>query len=158
MHGTWGQKWDNTNYLLQELRNTHENQAELSPHTFKALLERLFTSYRELADWLWEDDTALTKEDVLDYVYSDPALKICDALAQTCKHRKRNAKSKHDPITAWLSKVSSRGADARVNWENEDQTIKGEGNALELAEQVADAWWRFFESAGLVHLSSTSGD
>ena len=54
--------------------------------------------------------------------------------------------------------MSSRGADARVNWENEDQTINGEGNALELAEQVADAWWRFFESAGLVHLSSTSGD
>jgi len=145
--GSWQQKWMDTEWLLADLRKLYGTDT-VSNVTLRILIEAVLKTCRELADWLWEhpSETRMTSKQVLKFVHADPALSVCDGLAQTSKHNRRSQGK--DPLTAWVAEVTDNSA--TVKWENASGSVTGQRDALELCEACADAWLAFLKREGLL--------
>jgi hypothetical protein len=71
----------------------------------RRIVEDLFKTCRELADWLWQN-TNVNKSTVIGLIRRSPSLRLADAMAQTTKHHTRRS-GKDDPITARITESAS---------------------------------------------------
>ena len=58
----WQQKWINIEYQLRNLDELYTGQPAPSNITVLVLIEGLFKSCRESADWLWEDPLTTVRD------------------------------------------------------------------------------------------------
>lgn len=113
----------------------------------KRELENFFTQCLHLGDWLWEDTaTSLTKLQVQGFITNDPALRVCDAMANTSKHHTRN---KPGAMTARISTVATDATGVKVTITWSDGLKTGAEDALDLAQRCVASWAAFLLANGL---------
>ena len=134
----WPQKWRDVVHGLNELRQSYA-QNDLNNEVVRRQVEEFFKGCRELADWL---RASAGRGEAMDFVHTNPALKLCDAMAQTTKHHTRHAKPNGDPITAWIARIHGAGVKAEIEW-SAQSGASGVEDALDLAEQCVAAWESF---------------
>lgn len=142
----WQQKWRDVISGLDALQATYQ-QSDLNNEVVRRQVEGFFKDCCELADWLQEQ---ASRPQAMSYLKSDPALKLCDGMAQTTKHHTRKSGNRNpDPITARISKVyGGQGVRAEIEWSTPSGST-GSEDALDLAQRCRTAWERFFQLHGL---------
>ena len=141
----WQQKWRDVITGLDALQVTYR-QRDLDNEVVRRQVETFFKDCCELADWLRKQADS---PNAMNYVKTDPDLKLCDGMAQTTKHHTRAPSSKQDPITARISWVhGGQGVRAEIEWSTPSGST-GIEDALDLARRCKSAWERFFAQHGL---------
>jgi hypothetical protein len=142
---TWQRKWRDVLHEQQTLGNTYMG-GDLHVDDFTRQVECFFKTCRELADWIEESTNLPAKA----YVMGQPALELCDAVAQTAKHYTRRQPPGRDPITAIVVKLHGDeiGNHADIEWTKQSGTGGGV-DALDLAARCVDEWQQFFQHHGL---------
>ncbi|MEU4242180.1 hypothetical protein [Actinoplanes sp. NPDC026619] len=145
----WVERWQDLEDAKQQVEVVCQVGTDISPDRARRAFLMFFRLCREAADHI-EDETGLPAQA---HVHADPALRICDALAQTTKHRTRDKKpgtKDPDPMTARISQVEStpNGERVTIAW-NTWHGLTGTEDALALARRCALAWQRFFQLHGL---------
>lgn len=142
----WQQKWRDVLSGLRQIEQTY-GQNDLDNEIVRRQIEDFFKDCREFADWLKH---SAGKAEAMNFVATDPDLKLCDALAQTTKHHTRKLKGS---IRAWIAEIhGGRGVWAEIEWSDPSGNTNTE-DALDLARRCVSAWRRFF---GHHQLSPTS--
>ena len=140
---TWQRKWRDLQHELQTLENTYAGKV-LNVDELTRQVEYFFKTCRELADWIQE----ATGQPAIAYVKSQPALDLCDAVAQTAKHYTRDPSRGRDsdPITAIVVQLygDETGIHADIEWTKESGA-DGVADALDLARRCRDEWRGFFQ-------------
>ena len=140
----WQQKWRDIQARLTTIERTYVAD-DANNEEVRLQVEDFFKDCRELADWLLVD--ADLPEAML-YVVTDPALAVCDGLAQTIKHHTRNGRAR-DPLSARISWVhGGEGVRVQIDW-SRPSGESGTEDALHLAGKCEAAWLRFFRRHGL---------
>ncbi|MCX5260412.1 hypothetical protein OOK27_40775 [Streptomyces canus] len=141
----WQQKWRDVINGLDVIEATYR-QNDLDNEAVRRQVETFFKDCCELADWLQEQAGTSA---AVDYLKSDPDLKLCDGMAQTTKHHTRAPSRKRDPITARISRVDGgQGVRAEIQWSTQSGST-GTEDALDSAQRCKSAWERFFRQYGL---------
>jgi hypothetical protein len=140
---TWQRKWRDLQHELQTLENTYAGKV-LNVDELTRQVESFFKTCRELADWIQE----ATGRPAIAYVKSQPALDLCDAVAQTAKHYTRDPSRGRDsdPITAIVVQLygDETVIHADIEWTKESGA-DGVVDALDLARRCRDEWREFFQ-------------
>jgi hypothetical protein len=139
----WQQKWQDLVDRREQIRQAYVTTTGLSNEQVRRIVEHFFAICRELADWL-KQNAGLTQ--ALDFVTSDPYLRLCDAVAQTTKHHTREGK---DPISARVMNISTgpHGISVEIEW-TRPSGDNGSADALDLAERCVAAWQRYINRSG----------
>src|SRR5688572_28504669 len=86
----WSNHWYDVQQELRAVEAACQPGANRDNQSLKRSFETFFTVCFHFGDWLWEDQsTGLTKRQVENFIDSDPALRVCEGLANTKKHRTR---------------------------------------------------------------------
>jgi hypothetical protein len=145
----WQEQWANVLDLLKEIERYYQPGNFPGDRTVRRSVRYFYLECFHVGDWLWEDKgTTLTKDDVAPFVLADPALSICEAMANTSKHHTR---SNPKWMSAWVHSVTHNQeldvADAVIEWKK--GATGGTIDALDLARQCYMAWRGFQKSRGL---------
>ncbi|WP_237164683.1 hypothetical protein [Mycobacteroides salmoniphilum] len=114
--------------------------------------EGFFKTCRELADWIKEE----TGRDAIKHIHDAPGpafptpLQLCDAVAQTAKHRTRVPKERREPISATTGIVhrGENGLQADIAWRTGQSNISTV-DALALAKKCIGEWQSYFQNNDL---------
>jgi hypothetical protein len=140
---TWRRKWREVLHDRQSLADAYAED-HLDAEHLNRRVEAFFKTCRELADWIEE----ATGRPAIAYVKSQPALDLCDAVAQTAKHYTRDPSRGRDsdPITAILVQLygDETVIHADIEWTKESGA-DGVVDALDLARRCRDEWREFFQ-------------
>jgi hypothetical protein len=138
----WQETWQDITHALQEITDAYGTR--MGNDAVRRSVLTFFGSCRKLADWLYQN---AGKAQALEFVNTDPDLRICDGFAQTDKHHTREGK---DPITARIIKMqmTPEGARVEVGWSSKSGAA-GTEDALDLARRCVAAWEKFFKHEGL---------
>jgi hypothetical protein len=144
----WTRKWRDVLDGLAELEGLY-SLPDTSNEPARRAVEVFFARCRELADWL-QHNAAVDKADLYDLRSTDPALKICDGMAQTTKHHTRTRDRRNpDPITARVSWFhGGPGVHLDIDWSTASGA-SGTEDALDLARRCVSSWRAFFAAHGL---------
>jgi hypothetical protein len=136
----WQRTWRDVQHDYGALAAAYQRKG-VNDDDFTRRIEVFFKTCRELADWIHRQHPGL---DAMDYVNTESALKICDALAQTAKHHTR-----YKGITAKVEELflEANGARADIAWT--DGSSSGTLDALKLADDCIAEWKAFFQQHGL---------
>ena len=144
---SWREKWNDVLRGIQQVEDVYATREGLGNEDVRRAVENFFRPCRELADSLWQD-AGLDKPAVMQFVLSDPNLRLADAMANTIKHHTREGK---DPITARVFYVSvgPEGASARIDWSRPSLARSYSRDALKLARKCVTTWRGFLRQKGL---------
>jgi hypothetical protein len=133
-------KWQDLMNLLKQVETIYAAKEGVGNEDMRRAVEDFTTTCRELGDWLWQN-TALTKNTVIQAIKRSPYLRLADSMAQTIKHHTRTGK---DPITAGIAeiRVGPDGARARIDW-SRPSGASGSIDALDLTRGCTRSWRRF---------------
>ncbi len=145
----WVERWRDMDDAWQQVEEICQVRTGVSSDRARRAFLMFFRLCREVADFI-EDET---DQPAQAYVQADPTLRICDALAQTTKHRTRNKKpgpKDPDPMTARISHVEGtpNGERVTIEWTTW-HGLTGIEDGLDLARRCVTAWERFFQQYGL---------
>lgn len=141
--GPWQEQWSTVRQLLAEIEKYYQPGGFPQDWTMKRNVKYFFIECFHLGDRLWEDKaTGFDEDEIKKFILADPALKICEAVANTSKHRtRRNSKA----MVAWVHSVTHNqvveAGDAVIKWEQEQNTA--EVDALWLAKECYSSWRQF---------------
>jgi hypothetical protein len=143
----WSNHWYDVQQELRAVEAACQPGANRDNQSLKRSFETFFTVCFHFGDWLWEDQsTGLTKRQVENFIDSDPALRVCEGLANTKKHRTRR---KMNAMTVVIAEVhyDRTGSRAIVEWTEMQRS--GSEDALDLARRCVVAWERYLKANGL---------
>ena len=136
----WTQKWRDVLDGLAEVERLY-TLSDTSNEPARRAVEVFFARCRELADWL-QENAGVPQRDLEILLASDPALKLCDGMAQTTKHHTRRQRQR-DPVTARVSWFHG-GPSVRldIDWSTATGN-SGTEDALDLANRCVTSWRAF---------------
>jgi hypothetical protein len=146
---TWQRKWRDVLACLQEMEGVYNASGadrRIDVDQFTRQIEGFFKTCRELADWIEGSGNG----PALAHVRVDPsAPKVCDAVAQTAKHWRRNPPSNNEPspITALVPSLygpHDRGVHADIVWRHAGSPDQRE-DVLSLVRRCIDELRAFFQ-------------
>ena len=143
----WYEKWYDVRQHLDALEAVCRSGAYPGNDPVVRSCKTFFTECFHLGDWLWDDpSTGLTEQEVQQFILGDPALRICEGMANTNKHHSRR---KATYVTARISSVNSddKGTQASVSWSQGKQSSSDD--ALDLARRCVAAWQGYMAAKGL---------
>jgi hypothetical protein len=143
----WYAQWYDVREHLRTVDADCQPGAYQGNQRVKRAFENFFTECFHLGDWLWDDKaTGLTKKQVSAFILKDPALRVCEGVANTSKHRTR---SQPGAMTAWIASVTpdEKGTRATVEWSQSQNS--GTTDAFAVARRCVDAWDGYLKAIGL---------
>jgi hypothetical protein len=143
----WYEKWHDVRQHLDALEAVCRPGAYQGNDPVVRSFKTFFTECFHLGDWLWDDPASgLSEQAVQQFILGDPALRICEGMANTNKHHSRR---KAVYVTARISSVTSdeKGTQAFVGWSQGQQS--GTEDALDLARRCFAAWEAYLRLNGL---------
>lgn len=140
---SWLEQWGQVERSFKKVQNlyagTVDNQEALTT------VKDFFIHSRHLGDWLVDDgETNVQQQDIDTLLQSDPALKVCDALASTPNQTPDRANA----ISAHVSSAVTQ-PQGQVTIEISTSSGTEKRDALELATSCMGIWQTFLHSHGL---------
>jgi hypothetical protein len=144
---SWTEKWIAVHKQLERVETGCTPAGYKGNDDVIRAFEGFFVDCIHVGDWLWNDrKTGFTEAEVRAYIYKDPDLTLCRAVANTGKHHTR---SDPNAMTARVGSIewSPTAIEVSVHWSK--GSASGTTDALALARRCVDAWDRLLKSKRL---------